>query len=110
MVGRIALSNVVRSAWGNATIGYCVGEPWNGRGYATAAVAGAAGRVRDLGLHRVQAAVLPRTPRRPACWRGTASVEGLAQRYLKIDGRWEDHVIFAITSEEWTGGPSASAG
>jgi ribosomal-protein-alanine N-acetyltransferase len=27
--------------------------------------------------------------------------EGLAERYLEIDGRWEDHLRFAITSEEW---------
>jgi ribosomal-protein-alanine N-acetyltransferase len=27
--------------------------------------------------------------------------EGLAERYLQIAGRWEDHVIFAMTSEEW---------
>jgi [ribosomal protein S5]-alanine N-acetyltransferase len=28
--------------------------------------------------------------------------EGVAQRYLEIDGRWEDHVRYAMTSEEWT--------
>jgi ribosomal-protein-alanine N-acetyltransferase len=28
--------------------------------------------------------------------------EGVALRYLEIDGRWEDHVRYAITSEEWT--------
>jgi [ribosomal protein S5]-alanine N-acetyltransferase len=27
--------------------------------------------------------------------------EGLAQRYLQIAGRWEDHAIYAITAEEW---------
>jgi ribosomal-protein-alanine N-acetyltransferase len=26
----------------------------------------------------------------------------VALRYLEIDGRWEDHVRYAITSEEWT--------
>jgi ribosomal-protein-alanine N-acetyltransferase len=28
--------------------------------------------------------------------------EGVALRYLEIDGRWEDHVRYAVTSEEWT--------
>ena len=27
--------------------------------------------------------------------------EGIAQRYLEINGAWEDHVRYAITSEEW---------
>jgi ribosomal-protein-alanine N-acetyltransferase len=27
--------------------------------------------------------------------------EGIAVRYLEINGIWEDHVRYAITSEEW---------
>ena len=27
--------------------------------------------------------------------------EGVAVRYLEINGTWEDHIRFAITSEEW---------
>jgi ribosomal-protein-alanine N-acetyltransferase len=27
--------------------------------------------------------------------------EGTAERYLEIDGHWEDHVRYAMTSEEW---------
>jgi len=27
--------------------------------------------------------------------------EGIAERFLEIDGVWEDHVRYAITSEEW---------
>jgi ribosomal-protein-alanine N-acetyltransferase len=27
--------------------------------------------------------------------------EGIAQRFLEIDGVWEDHVRYAITAEEW---------
>jgi [ribosomal protein S5]-alanine N-acetyltransferase len=51
----------------------------------------------------VQAAVMPRNA-------GSLRVlekagyrkEGLAERYLCIAGSWEDHVLFAVTSEEWT--------
>ncbi|CAG7604675.1 hypothetical protein PAESOLCIP111_00725 [Paenibacillus solanacearum] len=28
-------------------------------------------------------------------------LEGLAKRYLQINGVWEDHAIYAITAEEW---------
>ena len=27
--------------------------------------------------------------------------EGLAARYLRINGAWEDHILLAITLEEW---------
>jgi len=27
--------------------------------------------------------------------------EGLAERYLQINNVWEDHNIYALTSEEW---------
>jgi len=31
-----------------------------------------------------------------------ANLRHFSDRYLEIDGRWEDHVRYAITSEEWT--------
>ena len=27
--------------------------------------------------------------------------EGISERYLEIDGAWEDHARYAITAEEW---------
>jgi ribosomal-protein-alanine N-acetyltransferase len=27
--------------------------------------------------------------------------EGIAERYLEINGTWEDHMRYAITAEEW---------
>ena len=27
--------------------------------------------------------------------------EGIAVRYLEINGAWEDHVRYALTAEEW---------
>ncbi|RNB51679.1 N-acetyltransferase [Brevibacillus gelatini] len=103
MIGRVALSNVVRGTWQNATIGYFMDQAKNGKGYTTAAVRLALGYAfREAGLHRVQAAVMPRN---------TASIrvlqkngfrhEGLSLRYLQINGVWEDHLIFAITAEDW---------
>jgi ribosomal-protein-alanine N-acetyltransferase len=28
--------------------------------------------------------------------------EGVAERFLEINGVWEDHLRFAITTEEWS--------
>ncbi|HEY3020454.1 MAG TPA: GNAT family protein [Solirubrobacteraceae bacterium] len=103
MRGRIALANVVRGAWENATLGYFVDEAVGGRGYATEAVALALrfafGSCR---LHRVQAAVMPRNARsRRVLEKNGFRHEGFSPRYLRLDGAWRDHDLFAITVEEY---------
>jgi len=103
LVGRVRLSGILRGPFENAYLGYFVSERHNGRGHATEAVRQAVDAAfGELGLHRVQAAVMPRN---------VASVrvlekagfreEGFAPRYLQIAGAWEDHKLFAVTAEEW---------
>jgi ribosomal-protein-alanine N-acetyltransferase len=56
----------------------------------------------EIGLHRLQISIIPRNA---ASHRVVAKLdiraEGIAERYLEINGVWEDHVRYAITSEEW---------
>jgi ribosomal-protein-alanine N-acetyltransferase len=56
----------------------------------------------ELRLHRLQIAIIPRNDRsrRVVDKLGVRS-EGVAERYLEINGVWEDHVRYAITAEEW---------
>ena len=55
-----------------------------------------------LALHRVQAAVMPRNgPSRRILEKRHFREEGYAARYLRIAGRWEDHLLYALTAEEW---------
>lgn len=102
LAGRIRLSVVVRGPWQNANLGYYVDRAANGRGIGTEAVGLVVGLAFDsLGLHRVQAGVMPRNAAsiRILAKNGFREV-GLAPRYLRINGRWEDHVLFAITRED----------
>ncbi len=104
LVGRVALSNLVRGAWHNATLGYFVGEAHNGKGYATEAV-GLTLRYafETANLHRVQAGVIPRNVGSiKVLERSGFRFEGLALKYLNINGVWEDHRIYAVTLEEWS--------
>ena len=101
-VGNVTIANVVRGAWRSATLGYWIAEADCGRGHATAATQLAvAFAFAHAGLHRVQAAVLPRNG---ASARVLAKAgfrrEGHALRYLEIAGRWEDHDLFAVTAED----------
>lgn len=103
IVGRIALGNVVRGSWQNATLGYWIAADASGRGHGTEAV-----RLMldfafgSAGLHRIQPAIIPRNR---ASLRLAEKVgfrrEGRALRYLQIAGVWEDHDIFSLTAEEW---------
>ncbi|MCW2999021.1 MAG: family N-acetyltransferase [Solirubrobacterales bacterium] len=103
LIGRVALSNIVRGAWQNATIGYWISEDAGGYGHATVAVGLVTGfAFEQAGLHRVQPAIMPRNVRsRRVVEKNGFRHEGRAERYLQIDGVWEDHDIFAMTIEDW---------
>ena len=104
LLGRVALSNVVRAAWQNSTMGYWVAQFDNGKGFATEAVRLALRYAfEEVGLHRVQAGVMPRN-QASARHRGLSlRYEGLSLRYLKINDVWEDHEMYAMTVEDWLG-------
>jgi len=103
LVGELNLSNVVRGAFQNAHVGYWVDEAQAGNGYIPEALVVAARFVfEEVGLHRLQVSIVPDNgPSRRVVEKLDLRCEGLAERYLEIDGRWEDHLRFALTSEEW---------
>jgi ribosomal-protein-alanine N-acetyltransferase len=105
IVGRIALGGVLLGAFRNAYLGYWIEGELQGRGLTTEAVrATTRFAFRGVGLHRVQAAVMPSNgPSLRVLAKVGYRQEGLAARYLCIAGKWEDHLLFAVTSEEWQG-------
>ena len=57
-----------------------------------------------LRLHRLEAACLPRNEASIRLLERVGfSREGLARRYLKINGRWQDHVTFALLEDDVRG-------
>ena len=103
LIGRVALSNVVRGAWQNANLGYWIDAASCGRGHATTAVLLILEfAFEQARLHRVQPAVIPRNIASiRVVQKAGFRLEGRAERYLQIGGVWEDHDIFAMTAEEW---------
>lgn len=98
LVGGVTLSNVRRGVTQAASLGYWMGQPFSRRGYMTRAVAGALHfGFDDLQLHRIEAACLPQNEGSIRVLRNNSFVqEGLARSYLKIDGTWRDHLLFAV--------------
>jgi ribosomal-protein-alanine N-acetyltransferase len=101
LVGRISLGGISRGALQNAYLGYGIDVGHSGRGYATQAVTLAVEvAFRDLGLHRVQAAVVPENkPSARVLEKVGFREEGLARRYLFLDGQWKDHRMFALVKD-----------
>lgn len=96
LVGRITVSDIVRGPFLSAHLGYWVAQTSNGRGVATAAVGATVTMAfDDLGLHRLQAGTLVHNTvsQRVLARNGFVRI-GLAPAYLRIAGRWQDHVLF----------------
>ncbi len=102
LVGGLTLCNVRRGVTQSCTLGYWIGANHARQGYMTAAVRAVVPFVFDsLELHRLEAACLPTN---------TASIrllektgfkrEGLARRYLRINGVWQDHLLYGLLDSD----------
>jgi ribosomal-protein-alanine N-acetyltransferase len=102
LLGGLNISNVRRGVAQTASLGYWMGAPHAGRGLMTDAVTAA---VRfafgTLRLNRLEAACLPNNQASARVLEKVGfQLEGRARRYLKIDGRWQDHDLFALLHDD----------
>ena len=102
--GEVNLNSVTRGSMQSATVGYWVDHAKAGHGYVPEAVAVVTRfAFEQLRLHRLEICIIPRNANSLRVvhkleWR----YEGCAERFLEINGLWEDHDRFGFTSEEWT--------
>lgn len=103
LLGGITLSNLQRGAAQSATIGYWIGRPHAGQGYMTESL----GALLDhafgpLGMHRLEAACVPENTRsKKLLERCGFRQEGYARQYLRINGVWHDHLLFALLAGDY---------
>jgi ribosomal-protein-alanine N-acetyltransferase len=97
VAGSLNLNSIIRGAFQNASVGYWVSQARAGHGLAGAAVAEAIEiAFGELGLHRLDAAtLLHNTPSQRVLARNGFRPWGVAESYLKIAGRWQDHILFS---------------
>jgi ribosomal-protein-alanine N-acetyltransferase len=102
LIGGATLSNVRRGVTQATALGYWIGAPYAQRGLMTEAVSILLPFAFDtLGLHRVEAACLPSNAASiKVLMRNGFQKEGLARRYLKINGEWQDHILFARLDDD----------
>ncbi len=108
IVGGLTLSNIRRHPAQAGTLGYWVGEQFALQGYMTEALQA----VRDhafsqLEISRLEAACLPdNIASRRLLERCGFNYEGVARAYLQIDGRWRNHVLYAVLRSDRTAATS----
>ncbi|HZQ40808.1 MAG TPA: GNAT family protein [Rhizomicrobium sp.] len=102
LLGGCTLSNVRRGVTQCCTLGYWIGAKFARQGYMTNAVKALVPFVfKTLGLHRIEAACLvDNEASKNLLARTGFRQEGLARRYLLINGQWADHLLFALLKEE----------
>ncbi|TJY43877.1 GNAT family N-acetyltransferase [Cohnella pontilimi] len=102
IIGSATLSNIVRGAFQSCHLGYRIDQFEQNKGYMTEAVGLLVRYAFELlKLHRIEANIMPRN-------KGSLRVveklgfqhEGLARKYLKINGKWEDHIHMVLLNEE----------
>jgi ribosomal-protein-alanine N-acetyltransferase len=103
-VGVAVLDDLRRGTACNAALSVWVDRDERRRGVGTAAVEQLLIHAGDLGLHRLEAAVLPDDAPARGLLTATGFLPvGLAQGYRMVAGRWRDHVLFECLV---AGGPS----
>ena len=103
LVGEVNINNVMRGAMQCGTIGYWIDQRAAGNAYISEGVAVLLRfAFEELHLHRIEICIIPRnTNSLRVVEKLNLRNEGLAERFLEINGIWEDHYRFAITIEEW---------
>jgi len=102
LIGGASLSNIRYGPSRSATLGYWIGAPHLRKGYARAALTA----LQDHGfgklrLNRIEAACQPgNTASRRLLAACGFREEGLARSFLRINGAWRDHALFAKTAAD----------
>ena len=98
LLGGVNLSNVRRGVAQSVYLGYWIGEPFAHQGFMTETLRTLFPFVFDrLNLHRIEAACLPHNqPSRGLLEKVGFREEGRARDYLRINGDWQDHVLYAL--------------
>ncbi|MFV0341814.1 MAG: GNAT family N-acetyltransferase [Anaerocolumna sp.] len=101
VIGMISFSNIVRGVFLSCHLGYSLDEAYINQGYMTEALKRGIDIIfKEYKLHRIEANIMPRNlPSRAVLEKLGFREEGLAKEYLKINGKWEDHIHMVLLND-----------
>ena len=102
IIGTIKISNIILGPFMSCYLGYKLSDAYINNGFMTEAVLAIKDYCfKDLGLHRIEANVMPRNVRsQKVLMKAGFAYEGISKKYLKINGVWEDHEHYVILNED----------
>ena len=102
LIGTIALTNIIRGVFKSCYLGYKLSEKHTGHSYMTEAILKMVEiAFVELKLHRIEANIMPSnlSSKRVVIKNGFVD-EGLSSKYLKINGKWEDHHRYVLINDD----------
>jgi ribosomal-protein-alanine N-acetyltransferase len=102
LMGGITLGNIRHGVAQCGQIGYRIGERYAGKGFMLEALTlVTAHAFETLKLHRVEAACIPDNTRSVRVLEKAGfKREGLLRSYLRINGSWHDHYLYARIADD----------
>ena len=91
-------SNIIRGVFQACNLGYSLRESEQGKGIMNEVLSAGLEYIhKELHIDRIQASYMPRNAKSAAVLKKLGfDKEGIARDYLKINGRWEDHILTAL--------------
>lgn len=105
VIGQVNFNQIVRGVFQACYLGYAIDELEEGNGLMTEALRLAiAYMFRERNLHRIMANYMPSNARSARVLEKLGfTIEGRATGYLRINGKWEEHLLTSLTNQEWRG-------
>jgi ribosomal-protein-alanine N-acetyltransferase len=103
LIGLAGITNIIRGSFQAGYLGYNLAESEQGNGYMTEALEEiTAFGFCALNLHRIMANYRPDNLASGRVLEKVGYVkEGVAEKYLQVNGIWEDHVLTAAINDHW---------
>lgn len=100
LIGTLNFSNCIRNVSQSCTVGYSLGEAYQGKGYMSEALqTGIKYMFTKMQFHRISANYIPHNKRSGKLLKRLGfAVEGYARDYLYINGQWQDHVLTSLVN------------
>tara|TARA_R110000868_G_scaffold132381_5_gene343307 strand:- start:8835 stop:9386 length:552 start_codon:yes stop_codon:yes gene_type:complete len=103
LIGMINFTTLERGPFQNSRVGYKIGEQFQGQGYMSEGLSrGIEYMFNTLNFHRVEANYIPLNERSGKLLKRLGFEEhGIAKNYLRIAGKWKDHILTSKTNPNW---------
>ncbi|MCO4782794.1 MAG: GNAT family N-acetyltransferase [Candidatus Cloacimonetes bacterium] len=101
IIGEVNFSQIFRGVFLACKLGYKIDREYQGKGLMKEALQRSIQFCfEELKLHRIEANYMPNNDRSAGILHSLGfTIEGKAKNYLKINGKWEDHILTSLCND-----------